>query len=88
MFRACLPPIAVPFAALVRQLKPCYFREDFLAIRYCGRATSFQALRSEIDSFAQDCRDQGGFFRRTLKFRISCRRLMDLARHLLPAKSA
>ncbi|HVY70089.1 MAG TPA: hypothetical protein VHH73_09180 [Verrucomicrobiae bacterium] len=86
IFNECLPPSAMPLARLVRRFRPHFFQSDFLAIRYCGEATSFQAIRSEIDSFAQENRDRGGFLRRNLKLRISGRRLMDVARQLLPTR--
>jgi hypothetical protein len=54
------------------------FDLDFLTIRQLGITRSFDEFRSEIDSFRYDNRLNSGFLRRTLRVRVSGRRLMNL----------
>lgn len=68
-------------------LNPQFFACDFKTIRQLGVATSFEEYVAEVDSFRSENRRHGGFLRRTLRMRVSGRRLMDLL-WTLPADMA
>jgi len=84
VFWRCLHRRSLAISALIYLMRPTYFSFDFQTIRQLGVATSFEEFGAEIDSFRSDNRRHGGLLRRTLRVRVSGRRLMDLIA-LLPA---
>jgi hypothetical protein len=59
-------------------MNPSFFSKDFLTIRQLGVATSLEEYAAEVNTFRSDNRRRGGFVRRTLRVRVSGRRLMEL----------
>jgi hypothetical protein len=72
-------------ALLVHAISPRFFDLDFRTIRQLGVACSSEEFRAEIDSFRFESRTQRGFLKRTLRLRISGKRLMHLLNQLSPA---
>jgi hypothetical protein len=63
---------------LVYRINPSFFELDFRTISQLGVARSFEEFGEEVNSFRSENRRHGGFLRRTLRLRVSGRRLMDL----------
>jgi hypothetical protein len=78
VFRLCLHRRALPFAAMLRYLRPRFFQNDFLLIEEAAHATSGHDLQSAIRGFYLDCQSQQSFLHNHLRFRISGRRLFRL----------
>jgi len=64
------------------RLIPSYFAPDLLFISYVGRLRRLVDLRNEEIDFNQD-RANRGFFRGTLRLRISTRRMRRVVHHTL-----
>ena len=79
VFWRCLHRRALPLSALVYLVNREFFELDFRTIRQLGVATSFEEFGAEVHSLRSENRRHEGFLRRTLRVRVSGRRLMDLA---------
>ena len=78
VFWRCLHRRSLPVSALLYRVKPSLFEADFRTIRQLGVAKSFEEFGQEVNSFRSDNRRHGGLLRRTLRVRVSGRRLMKL----------
>ena len=77
---------SLPLSALVYSWNPRYFDLDVRTIRQLGLTRSSEEFRAEIDSFRFESRMQRGFLKRTLRLRISGKRLMQLLDEVSPAR--
>jgi hypothetical protein len=75
-----------PLSALLYSWNPRFFDLDLRTIRQLGLARSSEEFRAEIDSFRFESRMQRGFLKRTLRLRISGKRLMRLLEEVAPAR--
>jgi hypothetical protein len=79
VLRRALHRRSLPIAWLMRVLKPGYFELEVRTLRYLGDAQSSREFRAELDSYRSEYRKQGGFLRNAFAFRLSGRRLIELA---------
>ncbi|MFO1501441.1 MAG: hypothetical protein U1G07_24140 [Verrucomicrobiota bacterium] len=79
VFWLCLHRRSFPLSGLIYWLHRRFFESDFQTLRQLGVARSFEEFGAEVDSFRSYNRRHGGFLRKTLRVRVSGRRLMDLA---------
>ncbi len=80
-FKKCLYPHARCLAPVLRLLRPNFFATDFSFIGYLGATTGLRDANSEVLSF-NDLNRKGGFFRKTLRIRVSGRKASVLAARL------
>ena len=76
---------SLPLALLVYLFDRDFFRLDLLAIRQLGVTQSAREFRAEVDLFCSEYRMQRSFLRKTLRLRISGRRLMQVLNQVAPA---
>jgi hypothetical protein len=76
---------ALPFAAFLCWANREFFQPDLDLIRSLASTTTLSEVKAEASFIRHDQRMQDGFLRRTLRIRISGRRLMNLACNTLPA---
>ena len=72
----CLYPHARPLASILRRLVPGYFVKDNQVIKYVGLATDANDVRTEVATFQETDHSRWRFLRRTLRLRVSGRRVM------------
>jgi hypothetical protein len=77
---------SLPLSALVYSWNQRFFDLDLRTIRQLGLARSSEEFRAEIESFRFESRMQRGFLKRTLRLRISGKRLMQLLEEVAPAR--
>ena len=81
-FRKLLYWQARPFAGILRLLVPNFFFEDFKFIESLGNAMDQREARADAANFHDANSYAKGVLRGSLKFRVSGRRAMRLARGL------
>jgi hypothetical protein len=83
LFWQCLYPHAVPFAWLLRVLRPRYFVADDALIRLVADAVTMRVVREEVRDYFWDSNNRG-WLRRVANLRVSGQRLKNVARAYLP----
>jgi hypothetical protein len=83
VFWNAMHPEAKPLAWLIRWLRPNFFASDLDCIRSIATAESKGEVRAIINSLQYDPSFKKGFFRGSLRIRISGRRLTRLAARVL-----
>lgn len=87
MFWRCLHRRALVFVPLLRQAVPDYFAADYDLIRSVGRLKKPGELPGEIADFRSHPSNRD-FLRRTLKLRVSARRVARLVNKVMSRESA
>ncbi len=82
-FRQCLYWHARFLAPLLRLVNPTLFDNDRKFIRYLGAATDWQEAKTDVNNFYVLNEGKPGFWRETLRLRVSGRKATKLARQLL-----
>ena len=73
---------SLPFALLIRALRPDYYDLEFRTLRYLGDCESTSEFRAELDYYRSEYRSKGGILRKVLAVRLSGRRLMGIVMQL------
>lgn len=87
VFRKCLYPQARLVASFIRLFSHRFFFYDFELLNSVGEASTLSEIVADIGAFRCNPRWQGGVLRRTLRIRISGKRLIALAKGLLKEES-
>lgn len=82
MFKQCLYFHARLIAPLIRAVSSGFFEEDFKLIQYLSTVTNGRELNAEVLSFQDKNRYEGTFLRKTMKIRVSGRKVAALAQRL------
>ncbi len=82
VFWRSLYPHARIFARIVRFIRFGYFQRDMELIRRLGALNSVNEVRFEIDNYRYQ-HPEFGLFRRSLRLRVSGKRLIQLARRVM-----
>jgi hypothetical protein len=88
VFWHCLHRRSLPIAAAVYLINRDYFKLDFQTLRQLGLTRSLNEFREELEGYRYVYRREGGFFRKSLRVRLSGKRLMRMATNLFPEKSS
>jgi hypothetical protein len=81
-FRQCLYWHARLLTPVVRKLSPRFFAEDMKFIQELGLTSDWRAARSEVLSFQAENQSNSGFWRNSLRIRVSGRKAAELAQRL------
>jgi hypothetical protein len=79
---------SIPFVALLLRWKPAIFREDFDFMREASHTCNRGELVTELNRFYGRNRRVGGFWRNTLLFRVSGKRVLNIYRALIQEQEA
>jgi len=82
----CIPRYHALLAKIIWKLKRSYFNPDQLVLRSLADCTTVQQINVELHYHHRQEAYCSGFFRGTLRFRLSGRRLIKFARKYLPEK--
>ncbi|HTH48405.1 MAG TPA: hypothetical protein VMB21_12910 [Candidatus Limnocylindria bacterium] len=83
LFRQCIPLWKRPVMALIHWLDPSAFQLDWSVIQEAGEATSHTEVETAVDLLHYRGRRELSFWRDFLGFRISGKRLLELADQLM-----
>ncbi len=81
-FRECLYVHAKVLAPLLRKMNAELFKPDLSFLHYLGEATDLREVRADMADFQDANSRRGGFWRRSLRIRVSGRKAGRLAREL------
>jgi hypothetical protein len=81
-FKRCLYWHARLVVPAVRVLSPSFFAEDLKFMQELGLTSGWRAARSEVLTFQDANRATGGFWRNSLRLRVSGRKAADLSQRL------
>jgi hypothetical protein len=88
VFVRCVPPWYRPVAWAIIRWVPAWFSQDWQVLQDVARATSLEEVRVLSGDFRGGIRHRRSLIRDRIGFRVSGRRLLALARHVLAASSA
>ena len=83
MFRECVELEVRPLVILIRRLAPRLFQKDIECLQRVGRATGLDKIVLEANALSTSPWFNQGLLHGILKFRISDRRIVQLARQIL-----
>lgn len=78
LFKTCLHHRGRIFYGLVSLLFSQFFYSDFVFLRNAAMAQDFRDLQMAIQGYKLDCQRDPSFLYDTLKFRVSCRKVMEI----------
>lgn len=81
--RKCLPWRVRLLRPFILLLHPEHFQMDFEFVERAGNALNWSELNGAIGAFDGNNRLRGGFYRNTLKLRVSGKRLSRLVRRVV-----
>src|SRR5262245_15168333 len=84
----CLYRHALPFAGIVRILRPGFFEKDIAVIRQLGMSTSQVEFNDEVKDYFYRVHSSGNILQRFWRIRISGKRLIRLSRLFAPNPKA
>lgn len=85
VFVRCVPPWYRPVAWAIIRWVPSWFSQDWQVLQDVARAASLEEVRVLSGDFRGGIRHRRSLIRDRIGFRVSGRRLLQLARHVLAA---
>ena len=83
LWRAGLYRVSLPLSLLVPRIYPEFFALDRALIRQLAVVRTQREFRAEVEDFRYELRQQGKWFKRALRLRVSGHRLLRFS-FLLP----